>query len=180
MAGPKHSGKTCAGKELAILLSENSACMQDVKSFCKFIDIDELILERTGKSPRQLFLEGLETFQTAEAEAINSILFDDQLKVVATGGGIIDNSEAIAALKKIDSMIVYLNVDADCAWNRIFNSPAGIPPFLQTENPQETHRVLHERRAAAYLQLADIVIEAENKTPEKIASEISERLIIYN
>jgi shikimate kinase len=47
-----------------------------------------------------------------------------------------------------------------------------LPAFLRTENPRETHRVLHERRGAAYFQFADIVIEAERKTPEEVARDI--------
>jgi shikimate kinase len=72
--------------------------------------------------------------------------------------------------------VACLNISAATAWQRIAGSSGGLqgnlPPFLKTENPQETHRALHERRSAAYLQLADIVVEAEGKTPEKIAFEI--------
>jgi shikimate kinase len=167
LTGPKHSGKTSAGKALALLCS------------CDFIDIDELISQRTGKSPRQLFIESPAIFQKAEAEAAASLI--DQRgscarqiqRVIAAGGGIIDNPQAIATLKRSGAKVVYLNVSAAAAWRRIADSADGeLPPFLRTENPKETHHALHERRAAAYLQFADIVIEAEGKTPEEIAAEI--------
>ena len=184
LTGPKHSGKTSAGKALASLCS------------CGFIDLDELIEQRTGKSPRQLFSEDPVIFQKAEAEAAAAVLAEGadsaetRRRVIATGGGIIDNAEASAALKKArgepspcghgggsSAAAVYLNISAESAWNRIANSANGeLPPFLRTENPRETHRALHERRAAAYMQFADIVIEAEEKTPEKIAAEILSRL----
>jgi len=61
LTGPKHSGKTRAGKALA------SLCL------CEFIDLDELITLRTGKSARQLYIEGKEIFQKAEAEAVESL-----------------------------------------------------------------------------------------------------------
>jgi shikimate kinase len=161
LTGPKHSGKTSACKALASLCS------------CGFIDLDELIFQRTGKSPRQLFSEGQAVFQKAEAEAMAALAGTDSAegrRVVAAGGGIIDNAEAVAALKNSGAKTVYLNISAESAWERIAGGE--LPPFLQTENPRETHRVLHERRAAAYLRLANIVIEAGEKTPEEIAKEI--------
>jgi shikimate kinase len=161
LIGPKHSGKTAAGKALAQLCP------------CDFIDIDELILQRTGKSPRQLFSEGQVIFQKAEAEAVTALAANagGKRRVIAAGGGIIDNAEAVIILKKFDAVKVYLDISAESAWNRIA-AGGELPPFLQTENPKETHRALHERRVSAYLQLADIVIEAEGKTPDEIAGEI--------
>jgi shikimate kinase len=182
LTGPKHSGKTTTGKALASLFS------------CDFIDIDELISQRTGKSPRQLFNEGQAVFQKAETEALAALVGSGggadsgagsgagsgadsgaKRRVIAAGGGIIDNEEALSVLKKSVAVIVYLDVSAETAWDRI--AAAGeLPPFLRTENPRETHRALHERRAAAYLQIADIVIETEGKPPQERAAEIHSRL----
>ena len=178
LTGPKHSGKTTTGKALASLFS------------CDFIDIDELISQRTGKTPRQLFNEGQAVFQKAEAEALAALVDSGgssvgsfsvengdgtKKRVIAAGGGIIDNSEALSILKKSGAVMVYLDISAESAWDRI--SAAGeLPPFLKTENPRETHRALHERPAAAYLQIADIVIETEGKPPQERAAEIHSRL----
>ena len=166
LTGPKHSGKTSAGRALASLCS------------CEFIDLDDLILQRTGKSPRQLYSEGPAIFQKAEARATAAILGADGgegRRVIAAGGGIIDNEEAATALKKAGTKVVYLDISAECAWDRIAKS-GELPPFLRTENPREIHRVLHERRTAAYLRIADIVIEAGVKTPQEIAEEILSQL----
>jgi len=167
LIGPKHSGKTCAGKALASLYS------------CDFIDLDELIFQRTEKSPRQLFNEGQTVFQKAEAEAAAAFFAESdgggKRRVIAAGGGIIDNAQAATLLNMTDTVIVYLNISAESAWDRIAHAEE-LPPFLRTENPQETHRDLHERRAAAYLQIADIVIEVEEKTPEEIGKEIMNRI----
>jgi len=173
LTGPKHSGKTSAGKAFALLCS------------CDFIDLDELILQRTGKSPRQLFSESPEIFQKAEAEATAAIAGTDSagqgLRVIAAGGGIIDNYEAAVMIANSGAIAVYLNISAAAAWQRIASSADGeLPPFLRTENPQETHRSLHERRADAYKQFANIVIEAEGKTPEEIAGEILNLLQVQN
>ena len=165
LTGPKHSGKTSDGKALALLCS------------CDFIDIDEFIAQRTGKSPRQLFNEGQAVFQKAEAEALEALVGSGgadsgaKRRVIAAGGGIIDNKEALSVLKKSGAVIVYLDVSAEIAWERIA-AEGELPPFLKTENPRETHRALHEKRAAAYQQIAEIVIKAERKSPKETADEI--------
>jgi len=164
LTGPKHCGKTSIGKNLASFLS------------CVFIDIDEDITKKTGKTPRELYKENPALFQKAEAEALAAFVNAGGTgkRVVATGGGIIDNPEAVtllALLKNTDAKIVYLNISAAAAWKRI--NAGELPPFLQTDNPQETHRLLHDRRAAAYLEFADIIIDVEGKTPYIIAEEIA-------
>lgn len=165
ITGPKHSGKTNAGKAAASMYS------------LEFIDLDELIFQKTGKSPRELFNISQDIFRKAETEAV-SVLFaaneKNQWRIIAAGGGIIDNPEAAAIIKKADAITVYLNISADCAWDRI--EKEDLPPFLKTENPKETHRALHEHRAAAYARLADIIIKAEGKNPLEIAAEIMEIL----
>ena len=171
LTGPKHSGKTSTGKALALLCD------------CQFIDLDELVLQRTGKTPRQLYIESPAVFQKAEADAITAFAQElcsasgenVQWRVIAAGGGIIDNPEAIAVLKNFNATIVFLNAFVDTAWKRINNSADGfLPPGFGINNPQETHRELHEKRSDAYQQLADIVIFIEGKTPQEIAGEILE------
>jgi shikimate kinase len=161
ITGPKHSGKTSAGKILAALCS------------CDFFDLDDIITNQTGKSPRELYRESPDAFQKAESFALAGFAGSQSGKrVIATGGGIIDNQEAIALLNKSGALIAYLSVSADSAWERIARS-GELPPFLQTDNPRETHRALHERRAAAYRLMAKIVIQADGKTPEEIADEVA-------
>jgi len=166
LTGPKASGKTSAGKTLA------SLCKRE------FIDLDELIFQRTGKTPRQLYIDGSPVFQKAEADAVKSLASNELSRIISAGGGIIDNPEAFGLLKKIDTAkIVYINVSSGSAWGRISASArktGELPPFLQTENPQETHRVLHERRAAAYSQSTDLTVDADGKTPDEIALKIIE------
>jgi len=174
LLGPKHSGKTTAGKELAALLSGG------------FVDLDDYITQRTGKSPRALYIEGPEVFKKAEAEALAAIFQPPFLEaekaqsspplVIASGGGLIDNPDALSLLKNNAAAIsVFLDVAVKTAWERV-RKAGELPPFLKTENPAETHRSLHERRAAAYRRLAALVIKADDKNPPEIAREIVDRL----
>ena len=163
LIGPKHSGKTSAGKALALLCARI------------FIDLDVLVTQRTGKTPRELYNQGPEIFRKEEADALAALVKSGRKeRVIALGGGVIDNPRAISMLED-DAMLVYLDISADSAWRRIVNS-GDLPPFLKTENPKETHCALHERRAAAYRRIARIIIEAERKTCEEIANEIFSRL----
>ncbi|MDR0558522.1 MAG: AAA family ATPase [Treponema sp.] len=177
LLGPKHSGKTSAARALAESLR------------CRCVDLDALIEKRTGKKPRALYREGVDAFRRAEAEALSGALRELRADgsalctIVSTGGGIIDNGEAVSVIKALkpqgnseQSVIaVFLEVSAKTAWSRICRSvEAGeeLPPFLQTETPEETHRLLHERRNSAYKELASFAVMAENKTEKSIAAEI--------
>jgi shikimate kinase len=186
LLGPKHSGKTSTGRELAKLL--NGA----------FIDLDEFVEAQTGKSPRTLFKESPETFQAAELQALKSALFPPPagrgsggtgttgasvgctLEVIAAGGGIIDNAGARKLLLAVEGIfLVSLEVPAETAWERVGIMAAQngeLPPFLNTENPRETHRLLHERRMTAYRDIARLTVSGEGKTPEETGQEIFQAL----
>jgi shikimate kinase len=180
LLGPKHSGKTSAGRELAKLLGGD------------FIDLDELIGGRAGKSPRALFRESPEAFRAAELRALESLAslcagegFGEDAGgaapgVIAAGGGIIDNPGARRLLVEgAGGFLVNLEVSAETAWERISAEAARageLPPFLDTGNPKETHRLLHERRAAAYREISRLTVTGEGKTPEETGREIMKAL----
>jgi shikimate kinase len=170
LLGPKHSGKTSAGRELAVLTGG------------VFIDLDERIEVQKGKSPRTLFKESPETFRAAELQALQSLLpfpagQDGCVqRVIVAGGGIIDNREARELLLTGGAFfLVGLEVSPETAWERISITTAQsgeLPPFLNTGNPKETHRQIHERRAAAYRKIAHVTILGEGKPPKATAWEI--------
>jgi shikimate kinase len=182
--GPNHSGKTSAGTLLAELLG------------AEFVDLDKLVEGQTGKSPRSLFKEGPETFRQAETRALASILPQTPpgnagrgqgggtVRVVAAGGGLVDNAGAMELLRRPDfsgkgGAMVCLEVPADTAWERIARAAEESgewPAFLNVENPREANAAIHKRRSAAYREIASLAIDGEGKTPEAIAGEIALRL----
>ncbi|MDR1098974.1 MAG: shikimate kinase [Treponema sp.] len=181
LTGPKHAGKTSAGRALAALVSG------------VFIDLDEYIEAQTGKSPRTLYREGPGVFRKAEAEALEHLLAPPEHRppenaaggrdgktprIIAAGGGLIDNPEALEQIKKSAAATVYLEVPVKTAWERIFRAAekGGLPPFLDTGNPRETHRALHEKRAAAYRAWARFTVNGEGKSPEEIAGDLLRKL----
>jgi len=187
LIGPKHSGKTSVGRELAQLL--------DVS----FFDLDALIEKRAGQSVRALYTAGLELFRREEEAALKDLLaggnlpfrdnpcspwtlfplppppWSDVHGVLAAGGGLTDNPGAMALLEDGAHFIVYLDVSAGTAWQRI-TSAGELPPFLKAETMEvsrEKHRVLHQRRAEACRNCARLCIAAEGKRPEELAKEIA-------
>ncbi|MDR2419300.1 MAG: shikimate kinase [Treponema sp.] len=165
LCGPKHVGKTSAAYEAAALCHS------------EFIDLDELITRQTGKSPRVLYQEGQDLFRKAEAAALASLMGQSSApRIIAAGGGLIDNEAAIRLADTDEVVVVYLAVSAATAWNRI-RTEKSLPPFLNTETPELTHRALHERRATAYHAFVQRkhgwVIQAEDKSPRAIAEEIA-------
>ena len=171
ITGPKHSGKSLCSRALG-----------DITGWMVF-DLDEVIKKQSGKSLREIFKEGQENFAKAEAEALafaSSIQRDGV--IIDAGGGLIDNIEALELIKSMiqtgsenserkEIIPVYLDVSPETAWLRIL-AEGELPPFLDTDNPRETHLALHRRRARAYKAMARFTVAAEGKSPREIAEEI--------
>jgi shikimate kinase len=181
LTGPKHSGKTSVGRALARLIR------------AQFIDLDELIEARTGKSPRALYQEGPLIFKTAEAEALEYLLSppvqadSPAIRVAAAGGGLIDNQRAMDLLQLPSRNLkgpeqvlqIYLEITAETAWKRIrrdARKTGELPPFLGVEDPCGVHAALHTRRARAYREASAIILDAEGRSAVGIAREIRLRL----
>ena len=163
ITGPKHSGKTSAGGALAEILK------------IRFQDLDKITETQTGKTPRELFRENPEIFKKAEKEALLLALSSGEYDILATGGGIIDNQNAMELITKNPEIIlVYLEISAETAWKRILNVSGEneLPAFLDKDNPKESHSEIHARRAMRYRAAAHLVIDAEGKEPLRIAMEI--------
>jgi shikimate kinase len=171
LAGPKHSGKTCAGRALAALAG------------AVFFDVDDEIGICSGKSARELYTQGKDVFQAAERDALESVLRKTEgvhRAVIALGGGFSDNGAARALLDGRGGYIVFLALSAETAWKRIEAAQAEsgeLPAFLRTADPRQTHREIHERRAAACRNSASLVVDAENKTAAEIAAAIAAGVI---
>jgi shikimate kinase len=171
LTGPKHAGKTSAGQALARLRRG------------KFIDLDELVETQTGKSPRALYNESPERFREAEARGLETIVSEsesDSEIIAAAGGGLIDNPAALKALENRPVVLAYLDVSPETAWNRIAGQGNPLPPFLDTQNPRETHEKIHRRRGADYKALAHIVVQGDGKPPIEIAQEIADGLVFLD
>ena len=155
IVGMKHSGKSSLGKGLASYFS------------LEFFDTDKIIEEKTNMTVRSLFVEkGEQAFKYAEIESCKFLL--EKVKtsnplIIATGGGICDNPEAVKILKAIGKFAL-LNVPEKTCLERILHNSkrtGSLPGYISRENPksqEDIERIFHnfyERRMNAYSEIQD-------------------------
>ena len=120
LIGYRGTGKSTIGRQLANHLHRD------------FIDTDALLVERAGKSIRQIFEENGEPFfRDLESAVITSLTSRDNL-VIAAGGGVILRPANVTALKK-NGRFIWLQADATTLHTRITadpSTPANRPNLL--------------------------------------------------
>lgn len=173
LLGMKHSGKTTTGKILADTIG------------CPFLDTDDVIAAVSGNSPRELWDSGgAPLMMHWETRACESVLagygrsMPGEQCILATGGGIADNSDACALLPRIGKM-VYLDTAADILFPRIEESArrdGRLPPFLQEPDPRKKFLELFSTRTARYATIADVIVETGQLPPDDIARRILDLL----
>ncbi len=173
LMGIKHCGKSTIGQELA------------QKTGLPFYDVDSVIEAQTGEGCRQYYrAHGKEAFMEVEAAAARSIA-ERQGKsccIIATGGGICDNVQALKALQgTAKPRRILLDIDEATAFQRIQNDytrEGSWPAYIAKENPADAAdaaRIFHGfylRRVEAYKKISDDVVSVKDKSPHLIADEI--------
>jgi len=172
LTGMKHTGKSTIGTQLAR------------KRNARFVDTDDLIRERCGKSPRELFDQGgPELMAREEATACAYLAEEAQAEpetsfVIATGGGLADNLDAFRSLKAMGT-VVYIDTPFEILFDRVMKSAerdGRLPKFLQNGDPRGLFRELFLRRSGIYATMADITLHAGRRPPQAIIREILEKV----
>lgn len=141
-------GKTRVARELARRL--------DVV----MIDLDEQIVERTGRSPAQLIVEeGEALFRAIESETLAEVLHNGNAKVIALGGGAWIQPLNRELIDRYDCLSIWLDAPFELCWTRIENSEEDRP----LGRSREQALALYEQRLPVYeLAHLRIPILAEN------------------
>jgi shikimate kinase len=143
LTGFRGTGKTTVGGELALILKYG------------FIDCDETVEKKTGKTIMEIFQEqGEKTFRSIEAEVIES-LSGSVNKVIATGGGAILSEENRRNLKEL-GMVVWLKAETGAIRDRIRNS---MRPSLTGDRIENEIEKLLKVRENYYSEIADYTID---------------------
>ncbi|MHB8065613.1 MAG: shikimate kinase [Ruminiclostridium sp.] len=151
LIGMPGSGKTTIGKLLANILGY------------KFIDSDQLIVEKAGKTPKQVVEEnGREVFLNMQDEVILSIKQNNF--VLATGGGIVHSDAAMNYLKSI-GLIIYLNTKYEIIEERMDASRK----LVRTNG---TLLDLYIERSHLYNKYADIILDCNSTDPQLLCNSI--------
>jgi shikimate kinase len=163
LVGYRGSGKTSIGKRLASNL------------WMDFVDTDPLIVERAGKTIREIFeAEGEEGFRRRESEVIAEVAARDN-HVIAAGGGAILKPENVAALKK-NGKVVWLKAKPEVLFQRIqadANTDANRPNLTAAGGLEEVRQIL-ETRTPLYQASADVTFEVTYLTIDDAARRLAE------
>ncbi len=156
LIGFRGTGKSTVGK----ILSKETGW--------KFISSDDEIENKYGKISKLVSDKGWEYFRRLEEDVIGNIAKEDKT-IIATGGGVVMNSNNVQNLKK-NGKFILLTTSKELIINRIKNSDR---PRLTTSTciEEEVDKILNERMPV-YLSIADYMIDTSSLTPKDIAEKI--------
>lgn len=135
LVGLPGAGKTTTGKELADALN------------WKFVDLDDLIESRVGKTVTEIFNEGESTFRLREKEALLAAIENKADLIISTGGGA-PCFHSNMALMLASGKVVFLDTDLKEIEKRILNESHR--PLLQGQDISEKISRLNELRRPFY------------------------------
>ena len=141
----------------------------------EFIDTDDSIVQRAGKSIREIFAEGGETlFRDLESAVIDDLVETDNT-VIAAGGGVVLRKTNIEKLQA-NGRIVWLQAPAEVLWKRLQSdtrTPANRPDLTSTGGLEEILRLL-QVRAPLYSTAADVALDVTNMSEDQIVRYLAE------
>ncbi|MEK0443685.1 MAG: shikimate kinase, partial [Actinomycetota bacterium] len=112
LVGMMGSGKTTVGRRVAAKLGY------------KFIDTDDLVVARAGKSVREVFEhDGEAMFRAHEAQALAEALSTSVDAVVAAAGGSVLSAENRMLLRSSSAVVLWLDADVPSLTERTARSP---------------------------------------------------------
>lgn len=161
LIGPPGAGKSTVGAALAKSLS------------LKFVDTDQLIQDKSGKSITDIFVvDGEPIFRAMELEALHEVLHLDNV-VIGLGGGAPIMQEAQQAITNSQSQVIFLDVSLATAAPRVgFNRDR---PLL-LGNPRAQWQALSDQRRPIYEQLANVAIKVDDKDVDTVVAEVVKSL----
>ena len=137
------------------------------------IELDRVIDERAGeKIPEIVSKFGWEKFRDLETEFLADILKKDNT-IFDLGGGVVEREENRKLIKD-NCTVVWLKAKPEVIIQRI-KEQMHRPSLTGKSFTDEVPEVL-ARREPLYRGLAQIEIDTENKSPEQLAQEISQKL----
>lgn len=156
LTGFMGSGKTTVGKVLADFLG------------CPFMDLDDLIVKKAGKSIPEIFeQDGEPAFRQLEARLLRQTVekYTENTVVLALGGGAV-TTPASAALLHDKSVCIYLRATLETLLARLEGETAGRPLADASLAARLTER------EPLYEQTAHVIIDTDGLSPDEVADEI--------
>jgi shikimate kinase len=158
LLGYRGSGKTTVGRKLADRL------------WCEFVDTDEEIVRRAGKSIREIFAEqGEAAFRELESQVVLDALKREG-DVISLGGGAILRDENREALAASQHSRIYLRCDPDMLHRRIQNdaaTTASRPALTALGGGIDEIKQLLATREPLYRAVATAELDVTNLDPDE-------------
>lgn len=156
LIGMTGAGKTTIGKLLANKINMN------------FVDTDDLIYQKVGKTPREIVTEeGKEVFLQLQTDLV--VALDVQNYVIATGGSVLESTLAAYHLQ-MKGTVVYLSVPFEIIERRM--DPARPLAKTSTQSLYE----LFCQREVDYIKHANIICDCFDKSKEDIVNWIQQKI----
>ena len=150
------TGKTSVGRHAAELLG------------FEFLDTDELIQARTGRTIGDIFAkDGEPAFRALERQVVQELSAREKT-MIATGGGLPTHPENHAALKSF-ALVICLWASPEKIWERVRNQSHR--PLLHDADPQKKIRELLAAREPFYKQ-ADVLINTDLRSVREAAQQV--------
>lgn len=165
LVGMMGAGKTTVGRALAERLGYG------------YMDSDHQVESRTGQTVREIFeTRGEAAFREDERHALEEALVGDGPMVVSVAGGAVLDPDNREALRQA-GLVVWLKASPTALARRVAGqaSDTSHRPLLG-DDPLEALGRLYRDRAPLYEELADLVIDVEDRTPEQAVQEVVDHL----
>ena len=146
-----------------------------------FHDIDNVIEEKIGKSVANIFSEdGEEFFRELEKRTIQELAQNEQISIIALGGGAVMSAESREIMFQT-GFIIYLKSSPEAIYERVKHKTHR--PLLRVDDADNSKEKILIRiktlmaQRSAYYEQADLVIERDGMDAEEVAGQIIDFLL---
>lgn len=164
LVGTGGAGKTSLGRILATGLGY------------EYVDSDEVIIDQAQSSIAEIFADkGEAHFRTLEKQAIQTLIEDENLYLIGTGGGAFMN-EATRKLIKDNALSIFLKADIDVLLGRIGDGEGR--PLYEGKDVKQVLETMIAERYPIYAQ-ADITVDTYDEPIGETLKRVTEALYTH-
>ena len=159
LVGMPGSGKSTIGRRLAKALE------------MPLLDTDAKVVETTGRSIAELFVEGEQEFRRIEEQVVRAALAEHD-GILSLGGGAITSPGVRDALA--GHTVIFLEISAVEGIRR--TTGGVVRPLLAGADPAQKYRELMTERVPLYRRVATMRVNTNRRNPGAVVRHIVERL----